>query len=99
MTTGLCFWGQPWHVDEPFFLAIARQVLRDPLHPLSFAFNWYGYSATMASINNNPPVLAYLLAGALKLSGGGEFWTRACFLPFDLAAAWSLLALAARFLK
>ena len=53
----------------------------------------------MASINNTPPLLAYLLAGALKLSGGGEFWTRACFFPFDLAAGWGLLALAARFLK
>ncbi|MDE2512075.1 MAG: glycosyltransferase family 39 protein, partial [Elusimicrobia bacterium] len=38
-------------------------------------------------------------AGALKLTGGGEFWTRACFFPFDLASAWALLALAARFLK
>jgi hypothetical protein len=66
---------------------------------LSFQFNWYGYVEPMASINNTPPLLGYLLAGALKLSGGGEFWTRACFLPFDLAAAWGLLALAARFLK
>jgi hypothetical protein len=53
----------------------------------------------MSAINNTPPVLGYLLAAALKLSGGGEFWTRALFLPFDLAAAWALLALAARFLK
>ena len=53
----------------------------------------------MGELNNNPPVLAYLLAAALKISGGGEFWTRACFFPFDLAASWALLALAARFLK
>jgi 4-amino-4-deoxy-L-arabinose transferase-like glycosyltransferase len=99
LATGLCLWGQPWHIDEPFFLAIARQILRDPWHPLSFAFNWYGWSEPMASINNTPPLLAYLLAGALKFSGGGEFWTRACFFPFDLAAAWGLLALAARFLR
>ena len=86
-------------MDEPFFLAIARQILRDPRHPLSFAFNWYGRSEPMASINNTPPVLGYLLAAALRFSGGGEFRTRACFFPFDLAASWGLLALAARFLK
>lgn len=99
LATGLCVWGQAWHVDEPFFLAIARQILRDPLHPLTFQFNWYGWSEPMSAINNTPPVLAYLLAGALKLSGGKEFLTRALFFPFDLAAAWGLLALAARFLK
>ncbi len=46
-----------------------------------------------------PPLLACLLAAALKLTGGAEFWTRAVFFPFDLAAAWGLLALAGRFLK
>jgi hypothetical protein len=99
LATGLCLWGAPWHIDEPFFLAIARQILRDPLHPLGFAFNWYDRSTPMATINNTPPMLGYLLAAALKVSGGGEFWTRALFFPFDLAAAWSLLALAARFLR
>jgi hypothetical protein len=53
----------------------------------------------MAAINNTPPVLGYLLAVALKLSGGSEFVTRALFFPFDLAAGLSLLALASRFLK
>lgn len=86
-------------MDEPFFLAIARQVLKDPLHPLAFSFNWYGSAVPMGTINNTPPLLAYLLAAALKLSGGSEFWTRAVFLPFDLAAALGLLALASRFLK
>lgn len=86
-------------MDEPFFLAIARQILRDPWQPLSFSFNWYGSAVPMGTINNTPPLLAYLLAGALKLSGGSEFRTRALFFPFDLAAAWGLLALAARFLK
>jgi hypothetical protein len=86
-------------MDEPFFLAIARQILKDPWHPLAFSFNWYGSAVPMGSINNTPPLLAYLMAGALKLTGGSEFWTRALFFPFDLAAAWGLLAVASRFLK
>lgn len=99
LATGLCLWAKPWHMDEPFFLAIARQILKDPLHPLAFDFNWYGSAVPMGTINNTPPLLAYLLAGALRLTGGSEFWTRALFFPFDLAAAWGLLALAGRFLK
>lgn len=99
LAAGLFLWPAAWHVDEPFFLALARQILRDPRHPLSFAFNWYGAAAPMASLNNTPPVFPSLLAAALKLSGGGEFFTRALFFPFDLIAAWSVLALAARFLK
>lgn len=99
LATGLCLWGKPWHMDEPFFLAIARQILRDPLRPLAFEFNWYGSAVPMGAINNTPPLLAYLLAAALKLTGGDEFATRALFFPFDLAAAWGLLALASRFLK
>ncbi|MDX6768994.1 MAG: glycosyltransferase family 39 protein [Elusimicrobiota bacterium] len=99
LATGLCLWAKPWHMDEPFFLAIARQILKDPGRPLSFSFNWYGSAVPMGTINNTPPLLAYLLAAALKLAGGSEFWTRALFFPFDLAAAWGLLALAARFLK
>ena len=86
-------------MDEPLFLAVARQVNRDPLHPLSCVFNWYGRASPMAEINNTPPLPHYLLALALRLSGGGEFLTRALFFPFALAAGWGLLALAARFLK
>lgn len=96
---GLILWGKAWQVDEPFFLALARRIIVSPLDPLGFSFNWYGRAEPMAAINNSPPLFAYLLAGALKLSGGGEYATRALFFPFDLAAAWGLLALAARFLK
>lgn len=99
LVAGLCQWAKPWNVDEPFFLAIARQILKDPLHPLAFDFNWYGVAVPMTAVNNTPPLLTYLMAAALRLTGGGEFATRAAFFPLDLAAAWSLLALAARFLR
>ncbi len=99
LVCGLWLWGGAWHVDEPFFLAIARQILRDPCHPLSFSYNWYGQAAPMSSLNNTPALFPYLLALALKVSGGGEFFTRALFFPFDLIAAWSILALGARFVK
>ena len=60
------FAGQAFHIDEPFFLAIARHILSDPLHPLAFWYNWYGDAVPMASINNTPPLLGYLLAAELE---------------------------------
>ena len=93
------FLGKAFHLDEPFFLAIARQILRDPWHPFAFDYNWYGKAVPMSSINNTPPLLGYLLAAAYRLTGGGEAAMRLVFLPFDLAAGLALYLLAARFLK
>ncbi|PIR15245.1 MAG: hypothetical protein COV48_15475, partial [Elusimicrobia bacterium CG11_big_fil_rev_8_21_14_0_20_64_6] len=93
------FLGKAFHVDEPFFLAIARQILRDPWHPFAFDYNWYGSAVPMATINNTPPLLGYLLAAAYRLTGGGEAVMRLAFFPFDLAAGLALYLLAARFLK
>lgn len=53
----------------------------------------------MAEINNTPPLMLYALAVALKLTGGGEFWTRLVFLPVDILCALALLGLASRFLS
>lgn len=95
----LPFLGKAWHVDEPFFLAIARHILQDPFHPLAFEFNWYGAAVPMAAINNTPPLFPYLLAPVLAWTGEAEALSRLLFLPFDLLAALSLHALASRFLK
>jgi 4-amino-4-deoxy-L-arabinose transferase-like glycosyltransferase len=93
------FLGQAWTIDEPFFLAVGRHILKDPLHPFDFSFNWYGTKELYARINNTPPLFHYLLALAIKLTGGAEFPMRAVFLPFDLLSAFFLYLLAARFLK
>lgn len=90
--------GKAYHIDEPLFLAPARHILSDPWHPLGFDYNWYGETVPMAEINNTPPLTLYLLALALKVTGGGERVLRLFLLPFDLAAAGALYLLAARFL-
>ncbi|MFA6317339.1 MAG: glycosyltransferase family 39 protein [Elusimicrobiota bacterium] len=95
----LPFLGKAYHMDEPVFLATAARLAADPLRPGNFAYNWYGVSEPMARINSNPPLLPYLLAPVLALTGGGEALTRLAFQPFDLLAAVSLYLLAGRFLR
>ncbi len=95
----LPFVAKPWHMDEPLFLAVARHILSDPAHPLAFAFNWYGKLAPMATINNTPPLFLYLLALALKLTGGSEWGMRLFFLPVPLLTAAGFYRLAARYLQ
>jgi hypothetical protein len=95
----LPFLGKAWHVDEPFFLAIADNIRTRPLAPLAFDFNWYGSAVPMSQINNTPPIFSYLLAAVTALSRGSEWWTRALLLPLDAAAAVALYKLAARFLR
>ncbi len=95
----LPFIAKPWHVDEPLFLAVARHILADPGHPLDFAFNWYGKLAPMATINNTPPLFLYLLALALKLTGGAEWGMRLLFWPLNVLTAIGFYRLASRYLK
>lgn len=94
----LPFLGKPFHVDEPFFLAVADQILRDPFNPLAFQFNWYEQSVPMAEINNTPPLFYYLLAALRGLSGEREWLLRLLYLPVSALAAGGLYALAGRFL-
>ncbi|MBI5623089.1 MAG: glycosyltransferase family 39 protein [Elusimicrobia bacterium] len=95
----LSFAGKAYHMDEPVFLATAERILTDPLRPGGFAYNWYGVSEPMGNINNNPPLMPYLLAPVLALTGGSEAATRLAFLPFDMLAAGALFLLASRFLR
>lgn len=99
VAVSLPFLGRAYHMDEPFFLAVARHWLADPSHPLDFLFNWYGESVPMGELNNTPPLIYGLLAAAWKATGGAEIPMRLSFLPLDAAAAVALHAIAARFLR
>ena len=87
------------HMDEPFFLAVASHLLKDPFHPFNFSFNWYGQTVLYAKINNTPPLFHYLLALALSFSKGKLWLLRAFLIPLDLISALFLYLIASRFLK
>lgn len=85
----LPFLGEAFHVDEPFFLDRARELLSGAAWTPRA---WSDY-------NNNPPVILWLLAAATRIAGENEAALRAALLPLDALAAASLYLLFARFLK
>ncbi len=91
--------GQALHMDEPFFLVVGAHLLKAPLHPFNFSFNWYGQTVLYAKLNNTPPLFHYLLALGLEISKGKLWLLRALFMPLDLLSALFLYLIAANFLK
>lgn len=89
LLVSLPFLGKGFHVDEPFFLDRARELLSGAVWTPRA---WSDY-------NNNPPVILWLLAAATRLAGESEAALRALLLPLDAFAAASLYLLFARFLK
>src|SRR5262249_54621551 len=58
------FAGKAFHIDDPLFLSTARHIVERPLDPYGFRVNWYGDEMPMWEVTKNPPLLAYLVAGA-----------------------------------
>ncbi|MEZ4218081.1 MAG: glycosyltransferase family 39 protein [Myxococcota bacterium] len=99
------FLDKPFHVDDAFFLAIAEQIARDPLHPFDFAYNWTGVPDLVAHEMKNPPLVFYAQAlwhelgiaiGVDARGAWSERWLHAGFLAFALAAGQATYALASR---
>lgn len=86
------FWGKGFHVDEPFFLEEARGTVARPSTREEMIRDW-------PKINNNGPLVTWLLRAAVPLTGERERPLRAAFFPFDLGAALFLYLLFARFLQ
>jgi len=93
----LPFLSKPFHIDDPVYLAVARQIREQPLRPFDFTLNWYGTPEPMWSIMLNPPGLGYLLSPLTALFGESEALLHAAFLLFPLLAVHSAYAIARRF--
>jgi len=101
----LPFLAKPIHIDDAFFLAIAEQIARDPLHPFDFAYNWTGVPDLVAREMKNPPLVFYFqalwhsLGIAVGVDAPGHFdehWLHAGFAPFAIVATQAFYSLAAR---
>lgn len=110
LVVALCapFSGKAFHIDEPFFLAIAENVRRHPLRPYDGAValddtDHRVFAERRATPNtfetlSHPPLVPYVIAAVTVASGGvREAPQHAAFLLFALLAAWSQYRLARRF--
>ena len=82
----LPFLGKPFHIDDPVYLAIARQILAHPLDPFGFDFYWFDSLKPMWTIVSSPPGLGHLLAPLIAVFGERETILHGVFLIFPLGA-------------
>ncbi len=93
------FLDKPFHMDEAWFMALARRAAEAPLDPLGFSINLYGRTAPASEHHAYGLIVAYLMAPGAALAGTRDWLMRLLYLPVELAAAGFLYAFAARFLK
>jgi Dolichyl-phosphate-mannose-protein mannosyltransferase len=102
------FWGKAFHIDDPFFIAVAENVRRDPLRPFGGAvalddtdhrvFGRLRAAPNTFETLSHPPLVPYVIAAAALPSGGiHETAEHAAFLVFPALAAWAQYRLARRF--
>jgi hypothetical protein len=88
---------RPVMVDDPLYLKVAAQILRDPLRPYDFTMNWYGWPELFWDITKNPPLVSYWLAVVRGLGATSEWLAHVAMLPFAVAAVLGGVRLARRF--
>ena len=106
--TTLPFAAKAVHIDDVYFLEVARNVLKDPLRPFSGAvaledidyrvFAQAGRCPTTFASMSHPPLVSYVMALVARLFGGfRELPLHLVFDLFALGAALAMYDLAKRF--
>ncbi len=89
LITAVCFLpfiGKAFHIDDPLFIWVARQICDHPLDFYGFEVNWYGRMQSVAAITKNPPGGAYLLALLGTCFGWNEWALHGGFVLVSVAA-------------
>ena len=82
----LPFANKAFHIDDTFFLYIARQICAHPANPFGFRMNWYGSEGPVFAIANSGPLTSYYLALAASCLGWSEPALHIAFLVPAVAA-------------
>jgi 4-amino-4-deoxy-L-arabinose transferase-like glycosyltransferase len=102
LITAIPFIKQPFHMDDNFYMDMARNVLHNPRYPYQTSYIFEGKLLADMASHSHPPFQAYFLAGILYLFGEGpgkEWIYHACGLVFPLLAVVAFYFLASRFLS
>jgi len=66
------FLQKAFHIDDVLYLAVARQILRDPLDPYGDVIRWEEEPESLFDADFNPPGWSYVLAAGIALAGESE---------------------------
>jgi hypothetical protein len=74
------FLDKAFHIDDPVFIWVARQIQAHPLDFYGFTVNWNGTEMPMWTRNQNPPLVSYYIALITYLFGCSEIILHVAFL-------------------
>jgi 4-amino-4-deoxy-L-arabinose transferase-like glycosyltransferase len=95
----LPFLKQAFHIDDTYFFYVAKQILRDPIHPLSFKINWDGTLRTAFDFSGSPPLFEYYLAIIMKFFGESERILHFSMIIYSIIISLCMYLLGKRFSK
>lgn len=90
----LPFIGKAFHVDDPMFIWTADQIIREPLNFYGLTVNWIGSPTPMFYVNQNPPLVSYLIAFISLIFGRSEWVLHLFFLIPALGVVFGTYSLA-----
>ena len=93
----LFFINKAFHIDDFHFIAMARHMVNDPIHPYSFAFEQL--SSSNATSITDPPLIPFYYSFFIKYFKESEPVLHASFLLFTVMAIVSIYYVAKRFTK
>ena len=98
LTIHVPFIGQAFHLDDVYYLDVARNVFRNPLFPLDLQSVFEGKHLTLWA-HSHPPLNSYLIAALLPVTNRrpSENFLHACFLVFPVLIAVAFYFLARQF--
>ncbi len=105
LTVAACaipFLSQPFHMDDNFYMDMARNALLKPLYPNDIPYVFEGRSFQDMGSHSHPPLMTYFLALNMKFAGEGpgkEWVYHSSAIIFPLLAVFSFYFLAARFVE
>jgi hypothetical protein len=73
LVVSLPFCNKAFHIDDPLYLSIARQILVDPLRPYDGLINWQQVTQPAWFVSISPPGYSYWLAAWMAVGVTSEW--------------------------
>jgi 4-amino-4-deoxy-L-arabinose transferase-like glycosyltransferase len=95
----LPFLGKAFHIDDVLYLAVARQILREPLDPYGAQITWEKEPESLFDADFNPPLWNYLMAAVMAVAGESEIALHLLEGVFVAGAAVAMYGLSRRYVR